>query len=429
MADRRPDHVTFSDGRGGLRFLLAGIFASGVLLSGPAQAQIKVRKADCFFEADGKTYIDGVCEFLTDARTYGVGGFRLANYDNGYLRHGVVVSVTSPGSGSASWNETPGGKPDQGPSEAVTSEGACWTGARSRVCAWKVGEGRPGFAGAATAPSSEPGAPRTADCLLEVGRQTRLDGPCQFRPDTGQDGARGFEVRSYTKGNLDYVAQLIRDPRDPSKAAAFWNERPGTLRATDPLGTLVPNGPCWENADARLCVWQPGQPRGGWDRRTGSAETRAPVSAPAPSPPARSDTPDPDPGMVLTLTFKGRCEALVADGEDITAACAPTARNKSTTGSAQAEFAFSTGDGREVTFLASTKGWVEGGTLHQPIDQLMYEERGRSNLLKAKGLCDMPNPMGGPVVITCSAQSANSTYSARFRTDGSKPVLARSSPG
>ena len=106
---------------------------SGLLLPAAAQAQIKVRKADCFFAADGRTVIDGVCEFLTDARSYGVGGFRLATYTNGYLRDGVVVSVTAPGQGTATWNREPGGKPEDGPADGVTGEGACWTGSRSRI--------------------------------------------------------------------------------------------------------------------------------------------------------------------------------------------------------------------------------------------------------------------------------------------------------
>ncbi|KQP14608.1 hypothetical protein [Methylobacterium sp. Leaf93] len=420
--------------------LLAGILMLTLVQPGRAEAQIKVRKADCYVEADGRIAINGVCEFLTDARSYGTGGFRLATYENGYLRYGVVVAVTSPGSGTATWNETPGGKPDEGPSEAVTSGGACWTGPRTRTCAWKIGEGRPGFAGGGVAPAPGIGAPRTADCLIEVRGAARIDGPCQFRVDAGQDGAGGFEVRSYARGGLDFIARLTRDPRDPQKATASWNERPGAPQATAPLGTLAPKGPCWEGAEARLCVWQAGQPRDASDRpgtdpgrappaETPPAETARPASPPVPRDNAGTETGETPPGMVLKLTFKGRCESLVVDGEDITASCAPTARNSSTTGSARAEFVFGTTDDREVSFLASAKGWVESGTLRQPIDEVMYEERGQSLLVKAKGVCEMPNPMGGPVVITCSAQTSNSTYTVRFRTDGGKPVLERSSPG
>ncbi|MCJ2130746.1 hypothetical protein [Methylobacterium sp. E-045] len=421
-----------------LLVLLAGIVGLGLALPGAAQAQIKVRKADCFVEADGRIAINGVCEFLTDARSYGTGGFRLATYENGYLRYGVVVAVASPGSGTATWNETPGGKPDEGPSESVTSAGACWTGPRSRTCAWKIGEGRPGFPGGGVAPAPGIGAPRTADCLIEVRGAARIDGPCQFRSDAGQDGAGGFEVRSYARGGLDFIARLTRDSRDPQTATAFWNERPGAPQATAPLGTLVPKGPCWEGAGARLCVWQAGQSREASDRpgadpgrappaETPPAETARPASPPVPR--DNAGTGETPPGMVLKLTFKGRCESLVVDGEDITASCAPSARNASTTGSARAEFVFGTTDDREVSFLASAKGWVEGGTLRQPIDEVMYEERGQSLLVKAKGVCEMPNPMGGPVVITCSAQTSNSAYTVRFRTDGGKPVLERSSPG
>ncbi len=166
MGPRRKDPARFPAPRAGSRIghrtaaLMAGLLA-GLLLPAAAQAQIKVRKADCFFAADGRTVIDGVCEFLTDARSYGVGGFRLATYTDGYLRDGVVVSVTAPGQGTATWNREPGGKPEDGPADSVTAEGACWTGSRSRICAWKVGEGRPGFGGAPAA-APEAGAPRAA---------------------------------------------------------------------------------------------------------------------------------------------------------------------------------------------------------------------------------------------------------------------------
>lgn len=426
-----------------LAALLSGLL-SGLLLPAAAQAQIKVRKADCFFAADGRTVIDGVCEFLTDARSYGVGGFRLATYTDGYLRDGVVVSVTAPGQGTATWNREPGGKPEDGPADGVTGEGACWTGSRSRICAWKVGEGRPGFGGAPAA-APEAGAPRAADCYLEVAGDVRLDGACQFRSETGQTGARGFEIRSYAAGKLDVVAQLVRDPQNPLRATAFWNGSSGGLRAAEALGALSPSGPCWDNDGVRLCVWQPGQPRGGWDRRDGGtapardrpAEARAP--APPDTPPSPSPSPsqpppgdsaearDPPSGTFLKLSFRGRCESLMMDGEDLTATCAPEAVSTSVVGSPKAGFIFGTTDGKAMAFLASAKGFVEGGTLHQPVDEVMYAERDQSTF-KVKGTCEMPNPMGGPVVITCDARSANSTYAVRFRTDGGKPVLTRGDP-
>ncbi|SFD67575.1 hypothetical protein [Methylobacterium sp. 13MFTsu3.1M2] len=447
MGPRRKDPARFPVPRAGNRIghriarraaaLMAGLLA-GLLLPAAAQAQIKVRKADCFFAADGRTVIDGVCEFLTDARSYGVGGFRLATYTNGYLRDGVVVSVTAPGQGTATWNREPGGKPEDGPADGVTAEGACWTGSRSRICAWKVGEGRPGFGGAPAA-APEAGAPRAADCYLEVAGDVRLDGACQFRSETGQTGARGFEIRSYAAGKLDVVAQLVRDPQNPLKATAFWNGSSGGLRAAEALGALSPSGPCWDNDGARLCVWQPGQPRGGWDRRAEARAPAPPETPPSPPPaqapaqaPSQAPPPprdgaegrDPPPGTFLKLSFKGRCESLMMDGEDLTATCAPEAVNTSVVGSPKAGFIFGTTDGKAMAFMASTKGFVEGGTLHQPVDELMYAERDQSTF-KVKGTCEMPNPMGGPVVITCNAQSANSTYAVRFRTDGGKPVLTR----
>ncbi|MGU3545518.1 hypothetical protein ACLBYE_21295, partial [Methylobacterium sp. A52T] len=89
------------------------------------------------------------------------------------------------------------------------------------------------------------------------------------------------------------MAQLVRDPQNPLKATAFWNGSSGGLRAAEALGALSPSGPCWDNDGARLCVWQPGQPRGGWDRRDGgTAPSRdRPAEARAPAPPETPPSP------------------------------------------------------------------------------------------------------------------------------------------
>ncbi|BAQ47357.1 MULTISPECIES: hypothetical protein [Methylobacterium] len=411
------------------------VFLTGLLAPPAAQAQTptKSRKVDCYVEADGKVLADGLCEFVTDPVRYGVGGFRLGSPDVASARYGAVVTVSGPGGGMATWNQSPGGDPEDGPSEVVTSQGACWRGERIRACAWKIGEGRPGFAGPAAAQPAapQPAGPqparlRPADCYLEVEGKVRLDGFCMLVPEGGQGG---FAVRARASGKPDILARLDRKGQEPGRAWVFWNEQYADMEPIFALGQATQNGPCWENAQTRFCVWQAGQSRGDWKRSAGGAAPPAPPTA-SPSP-ARdaAGAEAPAPGTVLTLTFRGRCEALVIDGEDMGAACAPTASNESTAGSAQAVFSFGTGDARTVMFLASAKGWVENGTLRQPIDQLRYEEAGRSHLVKAKGVCEMPNPMGGPVVITCTAQSANTPYSARFRTDGSRPVLTRSSPG
>ncbi|MCJ2064923.1 hypothetical protein MKK63_19740 [Methylobacterium sp. J-088] len=436
---RHPDRAWFPAGGGLARGLavLAAALVAGLLLPGAAWAQIKVRKADCLVEAGGRTLINGACEFLTDASAYGVGGFRLATYENGYIRYGAIVTISSPGRGTATWSREAGGKPEDGPTDVVTSNGACWTGSRSRVCAWKLGEGRPGFDGPGAAAGLT--GPRLADCLLEVGGESRLDGACQFRPESGQDGTRGFEIRSYIGGKLDILAQLVREPQNPLRATGYWNARSGALRAGESLGAMAPDGPCWQNVDARLCVWQPGQNRGAWARRDGGAQPaqdrgtqpREPdpaVSTPPPPPRDTAESRDPPPGTFLKLSFKGRCESLMIDGEDATAVCAPAAENTSEAGSPKAGFIFGTTDDRAMAFLASAKGWVEGGALHQPIDGLLLAEGKQSHTIKVKGTCEMPDPMGGPVVITCSAQSANSTYAVRFRTDGNRPVLEQKPP-
>ncbi|WP_279357968.1 hypothetical protein [Methylobacterium indicum] len=432
VLDPRSGRVRTRRRLGLLAGALLAIFLSGLLAPPAAQAQTptKSRKVDCYVEADGKVLADGLCEFITDPIRYGAGGFRLGSPSVASARYGAVVTVSGPGGGMATWNQSPGGDPENGPSDVVTSQGACWRGERIRACAWKIGEGRPGFTGPAAAPQpaapqpagAQPAGLRPADCYLEVEGKVRLDGFCMFVPDGGQGG---FVVRARASGKPDILARLDRKGQEPGRAWVFWNEQYADMEPIFALGQATRNGPCWENAQTRFCVWQAGQSRGDWKRSAG-------VAAPPASPPAARDaagTEAPPPGTVLTLTFRGRCEALVIDGEDMGAACAPTASNESTAGSAQAVFSFGTGDARTLMFLASAKGWVENGTLHQPIDQLRYEEAGRSHLVKAKGVCEMPNPMGGPVVITCTAQSANTPYAARFRTDGSRPALTRSSPG
>ncbi len=224
---------------------------------------------------------------------------------------------------------------------------------------------------------------------------------------------------------LDMIAAAHRDPKAPLEATGFWNGRSGALRAADPLGGLSPNGPCWENGDVRSLRLAAGPTPRRLEparRRPGPAEAR---SAPSPAPPAArardtAEAKDPPPGTFLKLSFMGRCESLVMDGEDLTAICVPAAQNTSVIAA------------RRPVHLRHHRRQSHG--LHGVNEGLRRRRHPapthrRARLRRARPIDDQgqghlrdAQPDGRPMVITCNAQSANSSYAVRFRTDGSKPT-------
>ncbi len=101
------------------------------------------RPADCLLEIDGKTYIQGICEFRPEAN----GAFQISSkYHAARIRpFGSDGGDAYAGKASASWT---GGDPDSTHLQALIGEDFvslskwCWKGGRGTVCAREFSPGR-----------------------------------------------------------------------------------------------------------------------------------------------------------------------------------------------------------------------------------------------------------------------------------------------
>lgn len=83
------------------------------------------RQALCKFTVEGKTYINGPCNFESDPD----GSFRM--WDN---VHTVYVNVDG-NTAEASWNKNPKSFHADSPLGMLKRDGACWKSATAQVCA------------------------------------------------------------------------------------------------------------------------------------------------------------------------------------------------------------------------------------------------------------------------------------------------------
>ncbi len=107
----------------------------------------------------------------------------------------------------------------------------------------------------------------SGECLISVGGRTYLDGPCRITLYPGG----GFQAGG--RGRGAYFATVDIDSASGG-ATSFWNGVDAESHAHDPLGTVVRQGGCWVNSNARVCAWRPG--------------TRPRAEAPAPSLPPKT---------------------------------------------------------------------------------------------------------------------------------------------
>lgn len=101
-----------------------------------------------------------------------------------------------------------------------------------------------------------------ASCVLEVGGQSYIDGPCSFERLSSDDGS--FKIMDASGDYFVYVYV------DEDEATAHWNEFAGVNRAHTPLGALRRDGACWTSDSARICAMAAEQsadvsPMGSWD--------------------------------------------------------------------------------------------------------------------------------------------------------------------
>lgn len=114
-----------------MRSLLFLAAFAALTLFHPAYAA--TRPVDCTLIVDGKTYINGVCEFVASDRA---GSFSI--YGDKYW---ASVQVED-GKGDAHWNEAPYATHAQTPLGEVRRTGGCWEGAKVRICALALDPGR-----------------------------------------------------------------------------------------------------------------------------------------------------------------------------------------------------------------------------------------------------------------------------------------------
>lgn len=93
-----------------------------------------------------------------------------------------------------------------------------------------------------------------ADCLFVADGEKMIDGPCDFTPL-----APTIDVK---KGSFQITAgdrfAIINIPAN-NVAEGYYNEFPGSRQPSGRLGTMKPNGACWENETSKVCVWKPGE--------------------------------------------------------------------------------------------------------------------------------------------------------------------------
>ncbi|MBR0686231.1 ricin-type beta-trefoil lectin domain protein [Bradyrhizobium manausense] len=110
-----------------VRFAI-GVVAFILLTSMPGFAA--TMPVDCKLIVDGKTYIDGVCEF---ARTDADGSFSI--YGDKYW---ASIGNIENDKGLAYWNESPGATHAQSRLGDVNRSGGCWENRRVRICALAI---------------------------------------------------------------------------------------------------------------------------------------------------------------------------------------------------------------------------------------------------------------------------------------------------
>ena len=89
------------------------------------------RQAECLMVVNGRTMIDGRCEFDSGPD----GSFRLES--GGFIGH---VSVDRPGVGSGMWSAKPDNRSSYRETGALRRNGACWESDSATFCAWGLNQ-------------------------------------------------------------------------------------------------------------------------------------------------------------------------------------------------------------------------------------------------------------------------------------------------
>ncbi|MCL3882676.1 hypothetical protein [Marivita sp. GX14005] len=94
-------------------------------------ATAQARPAKCLLEVQGKTFIDGSCEFHTLSSNDG--SFQITGANG---MHFAYLYVEGDGKASAYWNGEIGENRAHDPLGTLTRDGACWSNTTAKLCAW-----------------------------------------------------------------------------------------------------------------------------------------------------------------------------------------------------------------------------------------------------------------------------------------------------
>jgi hypothetical protein len=110
-----------------MRAIAAMAVVATCVLTGSA-ALAAEKQAMCKFTVEGKTYINGRCNFESDPD----GSFRM--WDD---VHTVYLNVDGK-TAEASWNKNPKSFHADSPLGTFTRKGACWINAKTEICARRL---------------------------------------------------------------------------------------------------------------------------------------------------------------------------------------------------------------------------------------------------------------------------------------------------
>jgi hypothetical protein len=225
----------------------------------------------CVIEVDDVTYLDEPRYYA--ALTNRGGSFGIFGPHGPFLPGSFAWVEVADGEATAHWNG-----PDQDASgdmmvEHLRREGACWTNATARFCAYRY---RPAFfdsmeerltrmfkLGLVFIAVSLMAVPAQGDkwggdrdlisrCVIEVGGVTYMDEPCHYTALANRRGSFGISAGgdAFVSGVFAWV-----DVSD-GEAIAHWNGPDRHQHSDVVLDDLQRDGACWVSETARVCAYR-----------------------------------------------------------------------------------------------------------------------------------------------------------------------------
>ncbi|HEV2572744.1 MAG TPA: hypothetical protein VGU72_13505 [Beijerinckiaceae bacterium] len=123
------------------------------------------------------------------------------------------------------------------------------------------------------------------------------------------------------------------------------------------------------------------------------------------------------------LTLKGSCQHLSGPGLK-SGTCHDTLMNTSYPDGRSGLY-FVSHDKQIVTFSGMGENQIKQGedAVVQPIDLIVFGNKGNTRRLQAVGSCRFTNPYTGRATVECEATAQTGQYRASFISDGSTPTV------